>query len=59
MLEDITPPMVRDWHAGLATGPTRKAHAYSLLRTILATAVADDAIAANPCRIRAAGTTRG
>ena len=58
LLEDITPPMVRAWFAGLATGPTRKAHAYSLLRTILATAVADDVIAANPCRIRGAGTTR-
>ena len=58
VLEDITPPMVRAWHAGLATGPTRKAHAYALLRTVLATAVADDAIAANPCRIRGAGTTR-
>ncbi len=57
-LADITPPMVREWHAGLATGPTRKAHAYSLLKTVLATAVADDAIAANPCRIRGAGTTR-
>jgi integrase len=54
----ITPVMVRDWYAGLDTGPTRKAHAYALLRTILNTAVADDAIAANPCRVRGAGTTR-
>jgi integrase len=58
LLEDITPAMVRQWHANLATGPTRKAHAYSLLRTILTTAVADDVIAANPCRIRGASTTR-
>jgi integrase len=53
-LDDITPAMVRGWHAGLATGPTRRAHAYGLLHAILATAVADDAIAANPARIRGA-----
>ncbi len=59
-LEDITPAMVRQWHAGLGevTGPTRRAHAYGLLRTILNTAVADDAIATNPCRVRGAGTSR-
>lgn len=56
-LDDITPALVRRWHADLAeqTGPTARAHAYSLLRTILGTAVTDDAIAANPCRIRGAG----
>jgi integrase len=32
-----------------------RAHAYGLLRTILGTAVADDVIASNPCRIRGAG----
>ncbi len=59
-LTDITPARVREWYAGLAevTGPTRRSHAYALLRTILATAVTDDMIAANPCRIRGAGTTR-
>jgi integrase len=59
-LDDITPVAVRTWHAGLAevTGPTRRAHAYGLLRTILATAVTDDIIDANPCRIRGAGTTK-
>ena len=33
----ITPAMVREWHARLRTqtGPTQRAHAYSLLRTIL------------------------
>jgi integrase len=53
-LDEITPAMVRGWHAQLATGPTRRAHAYGLLHAILATAVADDAIAANPARIRGA-----
>jgi integrase len=53
-VDEITAPMVRAWHAGLTTGPTRKAHAYGLLHAILATAVADDLIGANPCRIRGA-----
>jgi integrase len=54
----ITPVMVREWHAKLATGPTQKAHAYSLLRTILNTAVADDLIPSNPCRVRGAGNAK-
>jgi integrase len=59
-LTAITPAMVRGWHAGLRTetGPTQRARAYSLLRTILGTAVSDDVIAANPCRIRGAGTVK-
>ena len=35
-----------------------RAHAYGLLRTILATAVVDEKIVANPCRIRSAGVTK-
>jgi integrase len=58
MLADITPLRVRKWHADLDTGPTRKAHAYGLLRAILNTAVADDAIGSNPCRVRGAGTAK-
>jgi integrase len=56
----ITPVMVRDWHASLrsTTGPTQRAHAYSLLRTILNAAVSDDVIAANPCRVRGAGNAK-
>jgi integrase len=56
----ITPAMVRDWHAKLRTqtGPTQRARAYSLLRTILNTAVADEIIAACPCRVRGAGSAR-
>jgi integrase len=55
----ITPAMVRAWHAGLkdSTGPAMRAHAYSLLRTIMNTAVSDEVIAANPCRVRGAGST--
>jgi integrase len=56
---DITPAAVRAWYAALdATRPTLRAHAYTLLRTILATAVTDDLIAANPCRIRGAGAAK-
>ena len=59
-LPSITPAMVREWHASLkgSTGPTQRAHAYGLLRTILATAVADDVIASNPCRVRGAGQAK-
>jgi integrase len=55
----ITPPAVRQWNARLgdSTGPTARAHAYGLLRTILNTAVADELIAANPCRVRGGGST--
>ena len=58
-LDEITPVMVREWHAGLAavTGPTRRAHAYGLLKAIMATAVTDDLIDVNPCRIRGASKT--
>lgn len=52
----ITKDAVEDWHARDAK-PTAKAHAYSLLRTILATAVDDDLIAKNPCRVRGGGST--
>ncbi len=56
----ITPAAVREWHARLRsqTGPTMTAHAYSLLRTILNTALADDMIPANPCRVRGAGSVK-
>ncbi|MGH3538727.1 MAG: tyrosine-type recombinase/integrase [Pseudonocardiaceae bacterium] len=56
----IEPAAVRTWHAetGKRTGPTARAHAYALLRTVLNTAVADDLIAANPCRVRGAGQSK-
>ena len=56
----ITPAAVREWHATLRgeTGPTQRAHAYSLLRTIMNTALADDMIPANPCRVRGAGSAK-
>lgn len=58
-LQAITPAAVRAWHASLAarTGPRQRAAAYSLLRTIMATAAADDLVAVSPCRIRGAGSS--
>jgi integrase len=56
-LDRITPAKVRAWHTGIER-PTTAAHAYGLLRTIMATAVADDLIGANPCRIRGASRAK-
>jgi len=58
-LKAITPAAVRSWYARLNPGaPVMRAHAYGLLRAICKTAVADDLIAASPCRIRGAGQAR-
>jgi integrase len=56
-IDDITPADVRAWHQHViaSTGPTATRQAYSLLRAVLNTAVADDLIVRNPCRIRGAG----
>lgn len=55
-LTHITPATVRAWYAGLGQAhPTRTAHAYSLLRTIMGTAVSDGLIGSNPCQIARAG----
>ena len=57
-LSAIAPKDVRDWHAAtLADRPTMRAHAYSLLRAIMASAVTDELIDASPCRIVGAGRT--
>ena len=57
-LSAITPKDVRDWHAAtLADKPTMRAHAYSLLRTIFASAVNDELVDSNPARIVGAGRT--
>src|SRR5829696_25204 len=46
-LKDFTPLTVRQWYAKLpAELPTRRAHSYALLRTILGSAVSDDLLAA-------------
>jgi integrase len=58
-LRSITPALVRSWYAALdPAAPVMRAHAYSLLRSILKTAEADDLIATNPARIRRAGSAK-
>ena len=58
-INDIRPEMVRDWHANLnKKHATTRAHAYGLLRTILATAVSDGLLPVNPCHIRGAETAK-
>jgi integrase len=58
-LAAITPADVRGWYADTLTDrPTMRAHTYSLLKTILASAMADELIDANPCRIRGAGSVK-
>ena len=48
---------MRAWYAGLATGPTAKAHAYQLPHAIAATAATDGLLSANPCTIKRAMST--
>jgi integrase len=55
----ISRDMVRAWYAEMGSStPTLRAHCYSLLRAILATAVDDQLISANPCHIRGAGNSK-
>jgi integrase len=59
-LASITSTDVRTWHANQVAGgtPTLRAHAYALLRSILATAVDDGLIPSNPCYIKGAATSK-
>ena len=58
-IDTITPEQVRVWHAGLLpSSPTMRAHTYSLLRTIMRAAVAEDLIDASPCRVPGAGAVK-
>lgn len=55
-LSALTPAVVRTWHASvLSAGPTAARQAYATLRAILNTAVADEALHRNPCRVPGAG----
>jgi integrase len=59
LLTAVTPADVRAWYAKtLIDRPTMRAHSYDLLKTIMATAVEDEFIDANPCRIRGAGSSK-
>ena len=59
-LRAITPTIVAEWHhdLGKLTGPTYRAHAYSLLRAIFRTAMDEDEATVSPCRIRGAGSSK-
>lgn len=58
-LEAVTPLVVRAWWARLRkTTPTVRAHSYSLLRTIMNSALAEQLVPANPCHIRGAGNAK-
>jgi integrase len=60
-LSKITSAAVRSWHASLRTdgvGATTVAKAYRLLKAIMTTAVDDDLVSRNPCRLRNAGVER-
>ena len=54
-LTAVTPERVRTWFADLGTEHVRRnSHAYGLLHAVMATAVTDGLIAANPCAIKRA-----
>jgi integrase len=58
-LTAISPTTVRNWHTGLGSKtPTLRAHAYSLLKTIMTTAISEQLITRNPCVIHAAANVR-
>lgn len=56
---ELTAAEVKTWHMALDPAKkTTRAHAYALLRTILNTAVTDELIPANPCRIVGGSVTK-
>lgn len=57
-IADVTPSVVRDWYSkvSVTAGRDQAAKSYRLLRAILNTAVDDELITRNPCRIRGGGT---
>lgn len=58
-LDAITSKDVRAWHQGMgAATPTRRAHLYALLRTILSSAVEEELILNNPCQVKGAGKAK-
>jgi integrase len=59
LMAAIKPRDVRAWYQSTLTDkPTMRSHAYSLLRTVMASAINDEIIEANPCRIVGAGRTK-
>jgi len=56
-IRDVRPEQVRAWHARLK-GSTAPAKAYRLLRAIMTTAVDDELIGRNPCKVENGGVER-
>jgi integrase len=57
-VRNINPDSVRKWYATCAIGaPVIRAHAYSLLSTIMSTAASEGIADTNPCTISGAGNT--
>jgi integrase len=56
----LTPDLIRSWYAALRRkkGASVASKSYTRLRQILASAVDDDRLAKNPCRIEAGGAER-
>ena len=60
-IRDITPAVIRGWRQGLidgGLGQSTTSKAYRLVRSIFATAVDDEVIVRNPCRIKGASVDR-
>ncbi len=61
-LNGLTPRAVREWHSALVTSGAMSANTaakcYRVLRTILSTAVLDELIVTNPCKVVGAGVER-
>jgi hypothetical protein len=58
-LDEIASADVRHWYARLDPAKkTARAHLYALLRNVLGSAVDEEPIGVNPCRIRSAGVTK-
>lgn len=58
MLNELRPATIRTWRAGLldnGVGKSTVAKTYRILKAILTTAVDDELIRRNPCRIKGAG----
>ena len=58
-LSAIKPRDVKSWYERTLTDrPTMRSHAYSLLRTVMTSAINEELIDANPCRIVGAGRSK-
>lgn len=59
LVSAITPDDIGEWYAALPkSSPTYRAHTYSLMKSIMAYAVAKGAATSNPCQIQGASATR-